>query len=119
MTDWINDWMEDCLIYINIYRTQYNLKQIDFSKKLTMEALEHCKNMSAIDELYHHCGKNQLQNIAVGYNNFLNKPNKLIDAWYNHEGHKRVLLDSKVSYFGINFYSDKEGKCYFFTANFE
>lgn len=115
----MTDWITNSFNTINQYRIQHDKKPLEISKKLTEEALKHCQNQSAIDEMFHSCKKNQLQCCAVGYKNLIEKPHKLIQMWYNHEGHKRVLLDDKMSYVGLNFYNDLSGKMFFFTATFE
>lgn len=120
-TDYMTDWATRCLACVNQYRIDHDKKPLELSKKLTIEALIHSQNQASIHQMFHSCKATQLQCCAMGYKNFIEKPDKLIQRWYDHIPHRRILLDTKIQYVGFNFCLEDTipSKAYFFTANFE
>lgn len=116
----MNEWNEKVLTYHNDIRKKHNLKPIEHSKRICQECNIHTENMKSKSNLYHQCKPTTLQNVAYSLGTkFVEKPSKFIDLWYNHEGHRKTILDPKIQYIGSSYSYDQNNKGIYVCCNYE
>ena len=113
----MDDFNEKILRLHNSYRQNAKIKPLEYSKKLNDIAILHCNKMKQDNKLYH-INPNFSENIAFGGKNLFEKPDKLVELWFNHPPHKDNMMNKKFKYIGSSWIKDKDGK-YYFSCVFE
>lgn len=114
MDDWSNRvWKEH-----NKIRSDYHLPPVQWDARLCQHAEDHCRQMMDDGKLFHD-DYTYLQNVLWGKKNFIRNAEKCVDVWLQDEGHKRPIIDPKVTMIGAAYSLNPSTNDTFITCNYE